>query len=470
MALSSPGRAEQETTMINLKETLWKTLESLTDEQLKQFQWFLKQDDIAEGYSAIPEARLERADRQDTVDLMVQKYGCSDALWITKKILEKISRNDLVQRLSSTTSGLKELKNQDSFLLKCESEKKKAELGKTKAEIKLMIQERQTKIWEIKRSAELSRESAERHTADSVQVFGVLLQSLQKSLDNLIKAIEEKQKTTQKQAQRFIQELQQEISELTKRGAEVEQLSHTKDQSFSFQDAFPPTKNWTEVSIPVPPYGRSLGGIVNKLKEEFISETDKLIAKAKMIRVQEFAVDVTLDPDTASPHLILSDNGKQVYCGDVEQNLPDNPERFNSAPNVLGKQSFSSGRFYYEVQVKGKTSWDLGIVKESVSRKGSITASPQTGYWTICLRNTDKYKAFSVNVNVKYPLKKVGVFVDYDKGSVLFFNVDSADIIHSFTDCSFTEKIFPFFSPGHHHFGENSAPLIISPVNNTNQI
>uniref|UniRef100_A0A3B4UR75 Pyrin domain-containing protein n=1 Tax=Seriola dumerili TaxID=41447 RepID=A0A3B4UR75_SERDU len=79
----------------------------LKDEQLKHFQWFLKQDGILEGFSAIPEARLQRADRQDTVDLMVQKYGCNEALGITIKILEKISRNDLVQHLSSISSGLK---------------------------------------------------------------------------------------------------------------------------------------------------------------------------------------------------------------------------------------------------------------------------------------------------------------------------------------------------------------------------
>ncbi|XP_056224230.1 E3 ubiquitin-protein ligase TRIM21-like [Seriola aureovittata] len=449
--------------MTKLTETLWDTLEKLKDEQLKHFQWFLKQDGILEGFSAIPVARLERADRQDTVDLMVQKYGCNEALGITIKILEKISRNDLVEHLSSISSGPKVFKNQDSALLKCEYERKKAELGETKAIIKLMIQERQMKIQEIKCSAELSRKSANRHTADSVQVFGALVQSVQRSLENLIEAIEEKQKTTQKQAEGFIQELEQEISELTKRSTEVERLSHIEDCS---RDAIPPTKNWTDVNIPPPPYGRSLGSVVTQLKEKFINGTEKLIAKAKLIRVQEYAVDVSLDPDTANAHLLLSDNGKQVFCGDVEQNLPDNPERFKPNVNVLGKQSCSSGRFYYEVQVKGKTSWDLGIAKESVSRKGSITVGPKTGYWTICLRNTDEYKASGVNLSVKHPLKKVGVFVDYGKGSVSFFNVDSAHMIYSFTDCSFTEKIYPFFSPGHHNHGKNSAPLIISPVNN----
>ncbi|GLD48213.1 E3 ubiquitin-protein ligase TRIM21-like protein [Lates japonicus] len=438
-------------------------------------QWFLKQNEILEGFLAIPEAWLERADRPDTVDLMVQKYGSTEALGITIKILKKISRNDLAQGLSS--SRLEDLKNHDPILFKREYKQEKAELEKTNAEIKLMIQERKMKILEIKCSAEFSKKSADRHITDSRQAFTELQTFVERSLANLIEAIEEKQKTTQKQTDGVIQELEQEISELTKRSAEVELLSHTKDhlnflQSFPSLNAIPPTKTWTEISIPLPSYGRNVGSVANQLKEELANKMDKLIAKAKLNRVKEFAVDVTLDPDTASPHLILSDDGKQVYCSDAKQNLPDNPERFNTAVNVLGKQSFSSGRFYYEVQVKGKTSWDLGIVKESINRKGSIKATPETGYWTICLRNGEKYRASAVDpnlssnvyLNVKYPPKTVGVFVDYEVGMVSFFDVEAADIIYSFTGCSFTGKLYPFFSPSPHHHGKNSAPLIISPV------
>lgn len=86
--------------MSNHKEVLWNVLENLRNEHFKNFQWFLKQNDIIEGFSAIAEARLERADRQDTVDLMVQKYGCRDTVEITITILEKIGRNDLAQCLS----------------------------------------------------------------------------------------------------------------------------------------------------------------------------------------------------------------------------------------------------------------------------------------------------------------------------------------------------------------------------------
>ncbi|KAI3370847.1 hypothetical protein L3Q82_007133 [Scortum barcoo] len=187
--------------------------------------------------------------------------------------------------------------------------------------------------------------------------------------------------------------------------------------------------------------------------------------KVELKRVQLYAVDVTLDPDTAQPNLILSDDGKEVSCGDVEKNLPDNTERFDTCPVVLAKQSFSSGRFYYEVQVKGKTDWDLGVARESISRKGEITASPQKGYWTICLWNKNEYYAKAcpdVRLSLKQQPEKVGVFVDYEEGLVSFYDVDAAALIYSFTGCCFTEKLYPYFSPCPNYGGKNSAPLIIS--------
>ncbi len=169
-------------------------------------------------------------------------------------------------------------------------------------------------------------------------------------------------------------------------------------------------------------------------------------------------MDVTLDPDTAQPNLILSDDEKQVRCGDIRQKLPDTPERFDPGVNVLGKEGFSSGRSYFEVQVKGKTEWDLGVVRESINRKGAITVSPSDGYWTVCLRNGDEYKAWddpSVSLSLRVKPQRVGVFVDYEEGLVSFYDVESSSHIYSFTDQSFTEKLYLVFSPFLNDEGKN---------------
>ncbi len=179
-------------------------------------------------------------------------------------------------------------------------------------------------------------------------------------------------------------------------------------------------------------------------------------------------MDVTLHPDTAQPNLILSDDGKQVSDGDIRQKLPDKPERFDYCVCVLGKEGFSSGRFYFEVQVKGKTGWDLGVVRESINRKGKITARPSDGYWSVILRNGDEYKACAgplVSLSLRVKPQRVGVFVDYEEGLVSFYDVESSSHIYSFTAQSFTEKLYPYFNPDLNDGGKNSSPLIITPVN-----
>ncbi|XP_062299876.1 zinc finger protein RFP-like [Scomber scombrus] len=358
--------------------------------------------------------------------------------------------------------------------LKGEYEVQKANLEKTEAGIQQMIQNRKLKIQQMKESVKLSKEEADRETADSAQVFSALIKSVERSLAQLIEMIEENQKRTEEQAEGFIKELEEEISELMKKSAEVEQLSHTEDllqflKSSSSLSPAPPTKDWTEVRVQSSYLG-TVRRAVAQLEETLSEDMKKLCADAELKRVQQFAVDVTLDPETAYAALILSDDGKQVSCGDVKKNLPDNPERFSASRCVLGKQSFSSGRFYYEVQVKEKTEWTLGVARESINRKKPITCSPNNGIWAIYLRNENEYRPFSdppVLLSLKSNPQNVGVFVDYEEGLVSFYDVDAVTHIYSFTDCKFTEKLYPYFNPRYEDGGKNSAPLIICPVSHT---
>ncbi|XP_035516020.1 E3 ubiquitin-protein ligase TRIM21-like, partial [Morone saxatilis] len=208
---------------------------------------------------------------------------------------------------------------------------------------------------------------------------------------------------------------------------EMEQISHSEDHLHLLQSVqslnihhTPPTKNWTEVSVRPPSYEGTVRRAVNQLEETLSKQMKKLI-KVELKRVQQYAVDVTLDPDTANPYLILSDDGKQVRSGDVEKDLSDNPERFSDCTCVLGQQSFSSGKKYYEVEVKGKTEWDLGVVRESIDRKEDTPLSPVEGYWTIWLRNGNEYEALDdpdVSLSLQSQPEKVGVFVDYEEGLV----------------------------------------------------
>ncbi|XP_047426345.1 NLR family CARD domain-containing protein 3-like, partial [Mugil cephalus] len=83
-----------------LKELLFRTLEELGHEEFSQFKWYLQQPDILEGSMFIPKSHLDDADRQKTVDKMVENYSLQ-SVEVLKKTLGKIKRNDLVEKLSN---------------------------------------------------------------------------------------------------------------------------------------------------------------------------------------------------------------------------------------------------------------------------------------------------------------------------------------------------------------------------------
>uniref|UniRef100_A0A3B4UXE9 E3 ubiquitin-protein ligase TRIM11-like n=1 Tax=Seriola dumerili TaxID=41447 RepID=A0A3B4UXE9_SERDU len=316
----------------------------------------------------------------------------------------------------------------------------KAELKETEAEIQQMIQKRRLKLQEIKRSVELSKERADRETAEGVQVFTALKESVERGQAEFIRTIKEKQRRTEKQAEDFIKELEQEISELKKRSSEVEQLSLSEDhlhliQSFSSLNTAPPTKDWREVSVRSPSHEGTVVRAVIQLEETLIKQMKKFF-EAQLKRVQQYAVDVTLDPDIVHPKPTQSNDKQQVNERHV-------------CRCVLSKQGFTSGRFYFEVQVSRWSTWTLGVTTES-NVKREITLSTNNGFWTLCLKRQGGYHV-STDPSVRLPLKsrpeKVGVFVDYEEGLVCFYDVDTAALIYSFTSCSFTDKLHPFFSP-----------------------
>ncbi|KAK0139321.1 E3 ubiquitin-protein ligase TRIM39 [Merluccius polli] len=342
---------------------------------------------------------------------------------------------------------------------------KTAQLAKIESEVQQMVQERQRKIKEIKEKVDRSKADADRQIADGVQVLAALMSSIEKWRDDFNKTVKDKLKSTEKQAEGLIKELEQEIEDLTNIRSEVKQLSHTEDhlhflQTFTSMKNPPHTRDWTTVEVRPPPYIGSLRRSLDQLEETLNMERKKLCNDAELKRVQQYEVDVTLDPDTAQTKLILSEDGKQVHDGGVEKNLPDNRKRFTKYTYVLTRQSFSSGRFYFEVQVKKKTVWRLGVARESIDRKGDLIATPGNGYWNIFF-NKDKLVC-NDNPDVRLPLRaelqKVGVFIDYDEGLVSYYDVEARVHIYSATGCTFRNYNFE---------GINSAPLIISPVNQT---
>ncbi|XP_013869299.1 E3 ubiquitin-protein ligase TRIM39-like [Austrofundulus limnaeus] len=358
----------------------------------------------------------------------------------------------------------------DVVSLRDECEAKRPELRRMEAEVRARIMEKVQKSQQMKLLKRYSKEDTEREVANAIQVFTAVTQTAEKSLNALIEVLEERQKKAEDEANSHIRQLDAEISALTMRAAELQKLCSTQDHLHLIQNF--PSRDWpvdtrTQVDVRPPSYEGIVEKAVSELQEVLRKEKEQLLNGARLRRAQDYAVDLALDPLTANPWLILSADRKQVQCGERMGVLPNNRERFSLYINVLAQQTFTSGRFYYEVQVMGKTNWIVGVVKASVDRKGTLPLSPATGYWALGLRNGNEYLTYLspvVSLSLTSSVERVGVFVSYEERLVSFFDVDKAVHLYSFTSCFFEEKLCPFFSPGLHHGGTNSAPLIIQPV------
>ncbi|KAL4618272.1 hypothetical protein GN956_G20695 [Arapaima gigas] len=325
---------------------------------------------------------------------------------------------------------------------------KRAQLRKTEVEVQQMIQERLKKVEEIQQSVKLSKNSAQREIEDSVQVFTNLIRAIQQTQAELIAMMEEKQRAAENRAEALIKELEREITELQRRSTELEQLCNTEDhihflQSFPSLCIPPHSKDWSNVTVytdlPVGTIRRAVVRLEQKLSEEMekLADMDLIFT----------TVDVTFDPNTANPWLLLSEDGKQMKHAGAWQELPDDQERFDTVVIVLGKEALTSGRHYWEVQVGEKDDWYLGVARASVNRKGRIAVSTANGYWALAMKKGQEYRVSStppVTLTLESRPRKVGVYVDYEEGQVSFYNLKARSHMYTFMD-SFNEKLHPFF-------------------------
>ncbi|XP_034645405.1 butyrophilin subfamily 1 member A1-like [Trachemys scripta elegans] len=158
--------------------------------------------------------------------------------------------------------------------------------------------------------------------------------------------------------------------------------------------------------------------------------------------------NVTLDPDTAHPQLVQSEDRKSVRRRDTWQDLPNNPERFEYERCVLGCEGFTSGRHYWEVEMGGGEYWAVGVARESVKRKGEIIFETQEGIWAVGHWGSQYLAVTSPRspLVLKWVPRRIRVFLNYEVGQVAFFDADRGVLIFAFPPASFAgERILPWF-------------------------
>ncbi|XP_077415835.1 bloodthirsty-related gene family, member 2 isoform X2 [Vanacampus margaritifer] len=269
--------------------------------------------------------------------------------------------------------------------------------------VEQMIQLRLQKKGRLKNSLELQKSSYLREVRESQKVFSALVHAMEKSHKEVVAAIEERQKEEQKKVETLVKELEQEIRELTKETAESDSLvpekncdqqDELKEDSTNVVPPGPPFqfKDWSMITIETDPCVGVTRRLLSEMMAKMKVEVNRL-SKSELKRIERYIVDVNLSAKTAHPTLSISDDRKQVRQSDKRHEVPDHPKRFDRVVNVLAKESFNSGRSYWEVEVGEKIEWSLGAVRQSINRKGRFTVCPANGFWTLSLKVGGQYVA-----------------------------------------------------------------------------
>ncbi|XP_053528014.1 ret finger protein-like 4A [Artibeus jamaicensis] len=193
---------------------------------------------------------------------------------------------------------------------------------------------------------------------------------------------------------------------------------------------------------------RQLGRLVSAVRALEPQLRDTLQMNPSLRRFQE---DMTLDVDTAHKHLYISKDLRRVRSVCVEQKRRVCPESFSVTFCVLGSPRFTSGRHYWEVDVGLSAEWDLGICKESVSRQEEVDLSSERGFWTLSCREKYTFLASTrpaTQLMVSPRLRRVGVFLDCEMGTISFYHIGDGCHIFTFPPISVTEPLRPIFAPG----------------------
>nr|XP_011769060.1 tripartite motif-containing protein 26 isoform X2 [Macaca nemestrina] len=266
-----------------------------------------------------------------------------------------------------------------------------------------------------------------------------------------------------------------------------------------FLNRYPRKKFWV---------GKPIARVVKKKTGEF---SDKLLSlqrglrefQGKLLRDLEYkTVSVTLDPQSASGYLQLSEDWKCVTYTSLYKSAYLHPQQFDCEPGVLGSKGFTWGKVYWEVEVEregwsedeedgdeeeegeeeeeeeeagygdGYDDWEtdedeeslgdeeeeeeeeeeevlescmVGVARDSLKRKGDLSLRPEDGVWALRLSSSGIWANTSPEAELFPALRprRVGIALDYEGGTVTFTNAESQELIYTFT-ATFTRRLVPF--------------------------
>uniref|UniRef100_A0A3Q3GH47 Tripartite motif containing 16 n=1 Tax=Labrus bergylta TaxID=56723 RepID=A0A3Q3GH47_9LABR len=370
-----------------------------------------------------------------------------------------------------------EHKDHDTVSAAAERSERQRELGVSRQNIQQRIQDREKDVKLLQQEVEAINGSADKTVGNSEKIFTELIRLMEKRRSDVKQQVRSQQQTEVSRVRELQEKLEQEITELKRKDAELEKLSHTEDHNQFLHDypsLSPLSESTHSSSIKIRPlrYFEDVTAAVSEVRDKLqdvlrekwtnisqtVTEGDVLLSGPEPKTRAEFlkySCDITLDPNTAQTRLLLSDENRKVTVMREDQSYSSHPGRFTDMCQVLSKESLM-GRCYWEVELRGRVS--VAVTYKNISRAGSsdecVFGRNDKSWMLYCNNNSYNFYNNKVSTPVSGPeSSRVGVYLDHRAGILSFYSISKTMTLLHRVQTTFTQPLhaglrFYIWGPG----------------------
>uniref|UniRef100_A0A665W0K3 Tripartite motif containing 16 n=1 Tax=Echeneis naucrates TaxID=173247 RepID=A0A665W0K3_ECHNA len=388
----------------------------------------------------------------------------------SEKLQENIcSRHDEVMKMFCRTDqqcicylcSVDEHKGHDTVSAAAERTERQRELELSRQQIQQRIQDRDEDVKLLQQEVEAINGSADKAVEDAEKIFTQLIRLMEKRKSDVKQQIRSQQETEVSRVKELQEKLEQEITELKRKDAELNLLSHTEDHN-QFLHNYPSVSALSEAtdsySINIRPlrYFEDVTAAVSELRDQLqdiltqkwtnvsltVTEVDVLLSEPEpepktRSEFLRYSQEITLDIYTANRRLLLSEGNRKVTRMSEDQSYSDHPDRFTVWWfQVLSRESLT-GRCYWEVEWRGGGVY-VAVAYKNVSRAGRsdecLFGSNNKSWALVCDQNSLTFRFSNIQTPVSGPRSsRVGVYLDHRAGILSFYSVsETMTLLHRF--------------------------------------
>ncbi|KAF3698605.1 Tripartite motif-containing protein 16 Estrogen-responsive B box protein [Channa argus] len=393
----------------------------------------------------------------------------------SKNLQENIcSHHDEVMKMFCRTDqqcicylcSVDEHKGHNTVSAAAERTERQRELQGSRQQIQQRIQDREKDVKVLQQEVEALNRSAEKTVEDSEKIFTELIRLIEKRRSEVKQQIRSQQETEVSRVEELQEKLEQEITELKRKDAELEQLSHTEDHN-QFLHNYPSLSQLSEStdtsSINIRPlrYFEDVTAAVSELRDQLqdilrqtwtnisslVSQVDVLLPQPEpktRAGFLKYSCELTLDPNTANENLLLSEGNRNVTVINQQQSYSSHRDRFIELYQVLSRESLT-GHCYWEVEWRG-TGVYVAVTYKNISRAGrgrECVFGYNDKSWALsCYQNSFTFWFNNIKTPVSGPQSSsIGVYLDHRAGILSFYNVSETMTLLHRVQTTFTQPL-----------------------------